>query len=243
MDKYALIGKPLGHTFSPGFFNQKFREEHINAVYEAHELDSVELFPDWVASEPLLKGINVTIPYKTTVMPYLERVDSVATAVGAVNCICREAEGWVGYNTDVIGFERMLVPLLHTGINNALVLGTGGSSKAVQYVLRKLGITAAVVSRAPNGNELGYSALNREMMQSHLLIVNTTPVGMFPNVEECPDVPYTYLTPQHVLVDLIYNPAETLFLKLGKEQGATISNGYPMLVHQALAGWELWNRH
>ncbi len=247
MKKYGLIGYPLSHSFSRGFFNDKFRREGIDAEYENFPLPSIREFPELVRSVRELEGLNVTIPYKEKVIPYLDALDPVARAVGAVNTIrIRREEGELflkGYNTDVWGFEVTLRPHLGPDHTFALVLGTGGAAKAVGYVLRKLGLEVWYVSRRPRGERtIAYNELTGAMVQQIRLIVNTTPLGMFPDTDAAPPIPYPYLTKEHVLYDLIYNPPETLFLKKGKERGATVINGQAMLEQQALKAWEIWNR-
>lgn len=238
---YALIGYPLAHSFSPQFFNDKFSAEGIDAVYQAHPLSSISQFKDWLKAYPNLAGINVTIPYKETIVPYLDECDADATAIGAVNCITVKDGRTKGYNTDVVGFERSLQPILPFSPFQALVLGSGGGSKAVRMVLHKLGIPYNVVSRSGGGETITYGEVTPALLKEHLLIVNCTPLGMYPDVQSLPPLPYESLTREHVLYDLVYNPLTTEFMKKGENAKATTKNGLEMLHLQALAGWEIWN--
>ena len=247
MRKFGLIGYPLTHSFSQKYFTEKFRKEGIeDAVYENFPIATIDEFPALIASVKELQGLNVTIPYKERVIPYLDGLAGDAAAVKAVNTIRIVREGkkirlW-GYNTDVWGFEVTLRPLLRPWHTFALVLGTGGAAKAVGYVLKKLGMEVWYLSRRPTGERtIRYDELTGAMLQQIKLLVNTTPLGMYPETEVCPDIPYQYLTDEHLLYDLIYNPDETLFMRLGKEQGATVVNGLAMLEQQAEKSWEIWN--
>lgn len=246
MQKYGLIGYPLGHSFSKNFFNQKFESEHIDAQYINFEIPSIKDFKDVLKFNPELHGLNVTIPYKEQVIPYLDDLDEDARLIGAVNVI-KFARGFlgktklIGYNSDVIGFRRSIEPLLTDSHRRALILGTGGASKAVFHGLKQLGVESTFVSRTAKEGCITYADLTREMMDRYTVIVNTTPLGMFPNVDTCPDIPYEWLTPNHLLYDLLYNPDETLFMRRGKERGATVKNGLEMLLLQAFAAWEIWN--
>ncbi|HTN16632.1 MAG TPA: shikimate dehydrogenase [Chitinophagaceae bacterium] len=240
MDQYGIIGNPLSHSFSPAYFNARFVREGIPAEYTAFPLDSIGLLPGLIAAHPALRGLNVTIPYKTAVIPYLQGLSAAASAINAVNCI-RMVEGKLfGFNTDHYGFSESLKPLLQAGITDALVLGTGGSSKAVCYALEQLGLRYHLVSASGNG-DYTYADLSETIIRSHLLIVNTTPLGMSPHTTECPDIPYHFLGGSHVLYDLVYNPEETLFLQKGRIQGAQTKNGYEMLLLQADQSWAIWN--
>lgn len=245
MRQFGLIGYPLGHSFSKKYFSEKFENEKINAKYDLFPLEQIVEFEKLI-QEVNLSGLNVTIPHKQAVIPYLDELDATAAEIGAVNVIrfIRE-EGKVtrlkGYNTDVIGFEASIRPFIKPEHPKALVLGTGGASKAVDYALRKLGISTQLVSRTAGAGKISYDMLSPEIMADHLLIVNCSPVGMFPNVDDCPDIPYENISPQHLLYDVIYKPDETLFLKKGKEQGATVLNGLEMLYGQAVAAWKIWN--
>ncbi len=240
MRHFGIIGFPLMQSFSAKYFNEKFAREGIDAEYSLYPLDKGE----WAKGEPLktllnsLDGMNVTIPYKQAVIPYLERLDETAAVIGAVNVICRH----VGYNTDCLGFMDSIRPLLHAEDKNALVFGTGGASKAVCYGLRKLGVEPTLVSRTPKAGMLGYADLTKEVMARHTVLVNSTPLGMMPDTDSCPDIPYEYISAQHLLFDCIYNPEETLFLRKGRAQGARTKNGMEMLFGQAKAAWAIWNK-
>ena len=212
----------------------------IDAAYEAFPIENISQLPVLLKQYPALQGLNVTIPYKQAVIPYLHELDATARAVGAVNCIRIRDGRLKGFNTDCIGFSVTLQPLLGPGVLQALVLGTGGAAKAVMYALRQLGIPYKTVSRS--GGDLQYDKLSAPLVADHQLVINTTPLGMYPAVADCPALPYEALGPQHILYDLVYNPAETLFLKKGKEQGATVKNGYDMLIAQAEAGWAIWQK-
>ncbi len=247
MKKYGLIGKTLGHSFSKNYFAEKFALEGIDAVYSNYELPSIDLFPSVVADKDIV-GLNVTIPYKQDVIPFLDDLSDEARAIGAVNVvrvIRNEASGegkpyLKGYNTDVIGFMNSIRPLLKEHHQKALVLGTGGASKAIVYGLKRLGIEPQLVSRSAREGVISYSDLNEQMLREYKVIVNCTPLGTFPKVDECAPIPYEYITREHLLFDLVYNPDETLFLKNGKDRGATTKNGLEMLHLQAIAAWEIW---
>lgn len=237
MRHFGIIGYPLVQSFSAKYFNEKFVTSGIDAEYSLYptEVESLKLTVEKLLDE--LDGMNVTIPYKQAIIPYLDRLDETAEAIGAVNVIHKH----VGYNTDCLGFIDSIRPLLRNNDRLALVLGTGGASKAVCYGLRKLGIIPTLVSRTPKAGMLGYQDLTDEIMRTHTVIVNCTPLGMFPEVDACPDIPYELITARHLLFDCIYNPEETLFLRKGKAQGATIQNGLEMLYGQAKAAWKIWN--
>ncbi len=237
--RYGLIGKKLGHSFSPAYFKNKFTEENINASYDLLELEKIEDIGFILKSG--IDGLNVTIPYKNAVLPYLDRIDEQAAQIGAVNCIAKEDGKFVGYNTDWIGFTKSLLELIGDLRPGALVLGNGGASKAVQFSLSALGIDYHVVNR--RGKGMLYAKIDKPIIQDNLLIINTTPLGMTPNHNEKPPIPYEWIGDQHFLIDLIYNPKKTLFLTSGQEQGAKIQNGLPMLVYQAEASWEIWNKN
>jgi len=246
MKLFGLIGYPLGHSFSVPFFTKKFSEEQVDAEYRNFPLEEISDFKELVKAEPGLVGLNVTVPYKQKIIPYLDALDKTARSIGAVNTIffCRKGSqvGLLGYNTDVNGFERSLLEHLQPHHQKALVLGTGGSSKAVEFVLKKLEINYRMVSRSRGEGLLAYEQLDSSILESHTLIINTTPLGMFPRVDACPAIPYEALTSRHLLFDLVYNPELTRFLSLGREQGAAIANGARMLVYQAEASWEIWNK-
>lgn len=244
MKQYGLIGEKLGHSFSKRFFMEKFQSEGIDARYDLFELSEIDMVLSlFAAKRP--SGLNITIPYKERIMPFLDEIDREAREIGAVNTVqFKNINGKVvtkGYNTDVIGFRESLVPLLRDHHKSALVLGTGGASKAVAFVLGKLGIDFKYVSRKPSEHALAYADLDQAVMAERTLIVNCTPVGMFPNVDVAPEIPYRYLTEKHLLYDLIYNPEETLFCKNGREQGAQTKTGLDMLYGQAIASWRIWN--
>jgi len=240
MAAYGLIGYPLTHSFSPAYFANKFRQEGVDAVYEKYELSNIEDFHKLIRTKPEITGLNVTIPYKQSIIPFLDELSTSAKAIGAVNCIAFKDGKLKGYNTDVIGFEESLLPVLRPQHQKALVLGTGGSSLAVRYVLERLNIPYRLVSRNKNASTITYNELDEAVLKEYLVIINTTPVGMFPDVENCPAIPYAAISPAHLLYDLIYNPAETKFLALGKMQGAYIRNGWEMLQLQAEASWQIW---
>ena len=242
---FGLIGYPLGHSFSAKFFADKFERENIDAAYHNFEIEQADRLIDIVKTHPTLKGFNVTIPHKQAVIPFLYDMSEEARAIGAVNVVrvIRQGDDFKlkGYNSDVIGFCRSLQPLLRPHHTKALVLGTGGASKAVMYGLRKLGIVPTYVSRTRRDGVLAYEDLTQDIISKHQVIVNCSPVGMFPHIDECPDIPYHFLTSDHLLYDLVYNPLETLFLKKGAAQGATTKNGLEMLHLQALASWDFWH--
>ena len=248
MDIYGLIGKPLQHSFSGDYFSAKFAKKHIDAEYRLWEMDELPDLHEFARQYPRLRGMNVTIPYKRKVLPELDEVCNNIHLVGSVNVIKVRRSGedvlLKGYNTDVIGFEKSLKPLVKGRKNlRALILGTGGSSHSVAYVLRKLGIYFSFVTRHPEKLEtMGYSWINSAVMQEFQLIINTTPVGMFPETDKAPVIPYEMLTHDHILFDLIYNPEETLFLKRGRAQGAQVKNGLEMLKIQAEESWKIWNK-
>ena len=241
MDRYGIIGFPLGHSFSRAFFTEKFHKEHIDAEYVNFEIPSAHLLPEIVRSNPHLRGLNVTLPYKEAVIPMLDSMSDEAREIGAVNVIQVREGRLKGFNSDIIGFMGSLRPLLKPWHQHALVLGTGGASCAIRVGLERLGLDWTYVSRTAAEGRLTYSALTPEVMEHYQVIVNCSPVGMFPKVDACPDIPYHLLSPRHLLYDLVYNPEETLFLKRGAQQGATIKNGLEMLHLQALASWEFWN--
>ena len=245
MDKYGLIGYPLGHSFSIGYFNEKFQNESIDASYENFEIPSIENLTEILDSNPELKGLNVTIPYKEKVISYLDSISPEARAIGAVNVIKVTHKGnkteLKGYNSDVIGFTRSIEPILEKFHRKALVLGTGGASKAVSYGLRSLGLETVLVSRFERPGTIQYKDITPDVVREYKVIVNCTPCGMYPNYEECPELPYEALDSHNLLYDLIYNPDETLFMKKGREQGALTKNGIEMLLLQAFASWDFWN--
>ena len=239
---YGLIGYPLGHSFSKKYFTEKFLREGIeNSVYELFPIEHIEALPDLIQSQPHLCGLNVTIPYKEQVLPYLDALSDAVKEIGACNCIAFHNEKLTGYNTDVIGFEQSLRPLLLPHHTNALILGTGGAAKAVAFVLRKLKIDFCYVSRKQSEGVLSYEDVTDEVIKTCKLIINTTPLGMQPNTESKPSLPYKAISEQHLCYDLVYNPSRTAFLVLAEQQGAAIKNGLEMLELQAEAGWTIWN--
>ena len=249
MKKYGLIGYPLAHSFSPSFFAEKFYKDDIrDADYQAYPLENINEFKDLLKADNQLIGLNVTIPYKETIIPFLDEIDEVAAAVGAVNTISINPKNrrTKGFNTDVYGFEISLQKALKKqGLNpqKALILGTGGAAKAIDYVLKKNDIETRFVSRNPKNKELTYTDLTQQIIENHTLIINTTPLGTAPNTNAFPDIPYNYLTSKHFLYDLIYNPAKTIFLIKGNLKGTGIKNGLEMLYLQAEKSWEIWENN
>ena len=260
MKQYGLIGFPLSHSFSKKYFTEKFTAEGIeDAVYDLYPLEHIKDLQDLLDENPNLVGLNITIPHKVSIIPYLDWIEHDARTAGAVNCICISAESPLqaaftgevgiqghdfrleGYNTDLYGFEMSIKPLINDTNDEALVLGDGGAAKAVKCVLENMGITYKTVTRKPHPDHLLFSDLKPHHIKQHKIIINTTPLGTAPNIDECPPIPYEAITDEHLLYDLIYNPEETLFLKRGREQGATTKNGYEMLVLQAEKSWEIWN--
>ncbi|WP_178794934.1 shikimate dehydrogenase [Bacteroidaceae bacterium] len=246
MRKYGLIGYPLGHSFSKNFFNEKFHSESIDAEYVNFEIPAIKELPSVLLANPNLVGLNVTIPYKEQVISYLDELDKDAAAIGAVNVIKivnqKGKTKLIGYNSDVIGFTQSIEPLLEPQHKKALILGTGGASKAVDYGLRKLGLECKFVSRTPREGMLTYEELTPEIMDEYKVIVNCTPVGMYPHADQYPNIPYECLTPNHLLYDLLYNPDTTLFMKKGADKGAVVKNGLEMLLLQAFGAWDIWNK-
>lgn len=243
--EFGIIGNPLKHSISITHFNNKFREENISARYQNFEIESADKLMEIIENNPRLCGLNVTIPYKEDVIPMMSRLDDTAAKVGAVNVIKILRDGnnqieLIGYNTDAIGFGNSIAPLIGER-RKALILGTGGAAKAVKYALDKLGVESRFVSRNSSFDILGYYELSPSIMEEYQIIVNTTPLGMWPNVDNAPDIPYAYITPSHLLYDVIYRPEETLFMRKGKNYGATVKNGYEMWQLQAEATWQIWN--
>ena len=246
MDKYGLIGYPLGHSFSISYFNQKFEDEGIDAKYENFEISSIDQLQEVLDTNPNLKGLNVTIPYKEKVMAYLDSITPEAQAIGAVNVIRVWQDGknlkLKGYNSDVIGFTQSIEPMIDPNWHKkALILGTGGASKAINYGLKSLGLETVYVSRYERPGTIQYASITPEVVKEYNVIVNCTPVGMYPHTEECPPLPYEAMDHHTILYDLIYNPDETLFMKRGRQQGAEVKNGLEMLLLQAFASWEFWH--
>lgn len=242
---FGLVGYPLGHSFSESFFNNKFNSEGIDAQYLNFEIPNIDEFRNIINNNTNLRGLNVTIPYKEQVIPYLDDIDITASEIGAVNVVKFIKNGnnliLKGFNSDVIGFCNSLKPLLKPHHTHALVLGTGGAAKAITHGLKSLGIEPIYVSRSKKDGVLTYNELTPEIIKKYQVIVNTTPAGMYPHVDTCPDIPYHLLTPQHLCYDVVYNPEVTLFMKKSQEQGAMVKNGLEMLILQALAAWEIWN--
>lgn len=240
---FGLIGYPLSHSFSQRFFTEKWAREGVrDCSYELFPISHIRDFPDVLAGHPYLVGLNVTIPYKEAVIAYLHELTEAAKTVGAVNVIAIRQGKLTGHNSDVFGFEQALSPHLKPWHRQALVLGTGGAAKAVVYVLQQFGINYRMVSRTSGINTLNYKQITPDIMNETGLIINTTPLGMYPQVELCPDLPYHAVTDRHLFFDLIYNPEKTLFLQRAEQNGALILNGYQMLVLQAEKSWEIWNR-
>lgn len=234
MRHFGVVGNPLGHSFSAAYFAEKFRREGIDADYRLLPLPDIQ---DVVGVMEKLDGFNVTLPYKQAVMPYLSELDSIAETIGAVNVV----RGRCGYNTDWVGFVESIRPLLSETDKRALVLGTGGVSKAVQYGLKRLGVEYMVVSRSPHDGAIAYEDIGTEVLAEHTVVVNCTPLGMYPDVDKCPCLPYEQLDSRHLLYDCVYNPERTLFLQHGEERGARTKNGLEMLHLQAEAAWKIWN--
>jgi shikimate dehydrogenase len=248
MELYGLIGKEINHSFSPDFFKKKFAQLKIDAEYRLFPLENIDQLPQLLATNPKLRGLNVTIPYKRMVSPYLHEVESSALYSGSVNTIKIEQNSkstrLIGHNTDIVGFEKSLLPFIKGRKNlKALVLGNGGTSRAIAYVLRKLGIIFLYVSRTPQKvSQIGYNWVTPEVISEYKLIINTTPLGMFPNVDAQPEILYSAITPDHLVYDVVYNPIETNFLRLAREQGARTKGGLEMLELQAEASWKIWKK-
>ncbi|HLO82664.1 MAG TPA: shikimate dehydrogenase [Chitinophagaceae bacterium] len=240
MRKFGLIGYPLSHSFSKKYFTEIFSNEGIDAVYENYPIENINMVAS-VFSDPLLEGINVTIPYKESVIPFIDELSDAVKAIGACNCITVHNGRTKGYNTDVIGFERSMEKKLRPVNDKALVLGTGGAAKAVCYVLKQRGIPYLQVSRKKLPGLITYEEVTPGLLQDHRLVINTTPLGMYPKPDECPGLPYEALTADHYLYDLVYNPEKTLFLQKGEARGAVIENGHDMLIIQANESRKIWN--
>ena len=246
MKKLGLIGYPVGHSYSKKIFTEKFERENLaEMAYELYPIEKIERLKSFLKSEHDLIGFNVTVPYKVAVMNYLDEIDPEALIIGSVNTVriieTHKGKKLKGYNTDVYGLEKSLIPLIKPGINKALILGTGGSARAVKFVLRNYNIPYTSVSRQRHDNRIQYEDITEATIREHNIIINSTPVGMHPNVEDFPDIPYHYITNRHLLFDLVYNPDETVFLKKGREKGAITKNGLDMLHLQSEKCWEIWN--
>ncbi|HBI01065.1 MAG TPA: shikimate dehydrogenase [Flavobacterium sp.] len=242
--RFGLIGKNISYSFSKKYFSDKFeKEELVGYSYENFDLQAISQFPKLIRENPNLKGLNVTIPYKEKIIPYLDKLNGKATKIGAVNCIKITKKGKLkGYNTDYYGFKKSLEPLLKPHHQKALILGTGGASKAVAFALEELGILYTFVSRSKKENALDYKYINATTFDNFQIIINCTPLGTHPNIDECPPIPYEFFTGEHIAFDLIYNPEETEFLKRAKAKNSVTKNGYEMLVLQAEKGWKIWNK-
>ena len=242
MRRFGLLGFPLTHSFSQKHFTKKFEElELSDCVYENFSVQNIEAFSEILQNRKDLRGFNITIPYKKRVLSFLHEISAVVNEIGACNCVNIINDRLIGHNTDAIAFEQSVSPFLQSHHRNALVLGTGGASAAIVFVLKKLGIQFQFVSRTPSETAITYENVNEAILSSHLLIINTTPVGMYPNVEDFPNLPYQFISAHHHLYDLTYNPIETKFLEKGRLQGATTQNGQDMLVLQAEESWRIWN--
>lgn len=241
MSKFGLIGKHIDYSFSKSFFTEKFEKENLPHSYHNFDIENIEQFPEILVKNKDLHGLNVTIPYKEKIIPYLDDLEKTAKDIGAVNVIKFDGNKLIGYNSDCFGFEKSLLPFLPLKTKSALILGTGGASKAIAYVLAHLGFDFTYVSRKPNPEFIHYEDLDRNILENHCLIVNCTPLGTFPNTSAFPPIPYSYLSPDHLLFDLIYNPTETEFLRKGRKQGSNTSNGLDMLTWQAEKAWEIWS--
>ncbi|RAR47275.1 shikimate dehydrogenase family protein [Flavobacterium lacus] len=241
---FGLIGKNIGYSFSKKYFTDKFEKEELtDCLYENFDLQAISQFPKIIRENPTLKGLNVTIPYKEKIIPFLDKLNKKATKIGAVNCIKITKKGKLkGYNTDYYGFKKSLEPLLQPHHQKALILGTGGASKAIAFALEELGILYTFVSRSKREDALDYKFINATTFDNYQLIINCTPIGTHPNIEECPPIPYDFFTEEHIAFDLIYNPEETEFLKRAKAKNAVTKNGHEMLVLQAEKGWTIWNK-
>jgi shikimate dehydrogenase len=241
---YGLIGKNIAYSFSKKYFTEKFAlGDLVDCSYENFDLQSIEEFPNIIANNTDLNGLNITIPYKETVIPYLDKLSKNAAQIGAVNVIRFTQKGKLkGYNSDYFGFLKSLKPLLQPHHKKALILGTGGAAKAVAYALDKLGILYTYVSREEKENMIDYNQINASTFEDYHIIINCTPLGTNPNIKELPPIPYAFFTEKHIAFDLIYNPEETQFLKKAKKEGAVTKNGYEMLVLQAEKSWKIWNK-
>src|SRR5690625_3555954 len=241
MITYGLIGNPVEHSFSEKYFTEKFEREGIKAEYKLFKLEDISEFQDFLKKEKKLKGLNVTLPYKEKIIPFLDEIEDQARQIGAVNTIKFENVKRIGYNTDSFGFLKSLFPIIEKHHTHALVLGTGGAAKAIAQALTSMGIDYKMVSRNPSENQLSYEEVTEELLSEYVLIIKCTPLGTYPNVNESPDIPYSALTKRHMLYDLTYNPVVTQFLAQGQMRGCKIFNGQKMLEFQAERSWEIWN--
>lgn len=241
MNRYGLLGKNISYSFSQGYFTQKFKDLGLmDHSYENFDLQKIEEVKDVLKQEDI-RGLNVTIPYKQEIIPFLDELDPKAKQIGAVNTIQFSKKGLIGFNTDAYGFQKSLEPYLKPHHTKALILGTGGASKAVQYVLNELGIKNTYVSRSKKDGQYTYDGLDQHIIEENTLIINCTPLGTFPNIHDKPEIPYDHIGKQHLLYDLIYNPEKTSFLSMGESKGASVCNGLKMLEQQAEKAWEIWN--
>lgn len=242
MAEFGLIGRNIDYSFSRKYFSDKFKKEKLPYSYINFDIDNIHRITDILEENPELIGLNVTIPYKESIIPYLDKLSPEAEAIGAVNTIkVNKNKELIGYNTDFYGFQQSLKPLLINTHKAALILGTGGASKAIKYALDEWNIESIFVSRSRKKNAICYNELSQEIINHHKIIINTTPLGTFPNIESYPDLPYSFFTKEHLLYDLTYNPSETTFMKKGAKYGAKTTNGYNMLVEQAEKAWEIWD--
>jgi shikimate dehydrogenase len=242
MRLYGLLGYPLSHSFSQKYFTEKFQNLGLKDIaYENFSLPSIDALQEILDKRAGLAGFNITIPYKKEVLAFLDQVSPAVAEIGACNCVRIVNGKRIGYNTDVVGFEQTLAPFLKPHHQHALILGTGGASAAVEWVLKKRGIAYQYVSRTASATSTSYDQIDQATMESHTLVINTTPLGMYPNIDACPNLPYQFMNEQHHLFDLVYNPEETQFLAKGKAKGASIQNGWEMLILQAEESWRIWN--
>jgi shikimate dehydrogenase len=241
MKRFGLIGKSLAHSFSPAFFKKYFEQNEIDANYELFELETIEKVKV-ILNDESISGLNVTVPYKIEIIPFLDEIDPIAKTIGAVNVVAFKEGQTVGFNTDAYGFQQSIKPFLTFKHERALILGTGGASKAIEYVFKQIGIDVLFISQNPEGKpkHFSYEEINNHMLNACKVVVNCTPVGTYPKVDECVEFPFQYLTEDHLVIDLIYNPAKTKFLIEAEKNGATILNGESMLKEQALKSWEIW---
>lgn len=242
MRNFGLIGKDIAYSFSKNYFEQKFAAEKIDAHYHNFDLDKIDGVKKIILNQKLT-GVNITIPYKEKILAHLDSIDEEAFKIGAVNTVKVVGQKLLGYNTDCLGFMKSLFPLLEKQHQNALVLGTGGAAKAVTHALKSLGIDYISVSRQAQEGQFSYEQLDEEIMYNYPLIINCTPLGTAPNIDEAPNIPYQHLNKRHLLYDLVYNPPLTTFLANGKKQGCKLSNGQKMLEYQAEQAWKIWNNH